>query len=362
MQNDTTFLNVLRAVAAFWVLVMHCFIWGGANLLKLPDPKDAVDLFMVVSGFLMVYTQDRKHLSPASFIGRRFLRIAPSYYLSLAVLLLVWPLHAGGYETFRALSPERWAADVTYDPKTMTLDLPNMLMHVSFLFGLHPNYAFSIMLPDWSLSLEMQFYLVFPLLYLLLRKRSAMLSFALGLASIGLTVMYRKAGLPPFPEPSFLPFKLPVFLVGMLIYEAGRAGFRPLPLLGAAALLFLEARYGQPQFSLLLATLLGAMVICWLTPIPDRALRLMKSKFVSRASDWSYAVYLFHGFVLSIVGSRVLVAALALGWTKPAAVAVMTIVVIALTYGLSAIIFTFVEQPLSQASKLLTRQRSTVSH
>ena len=47
------FINVFRAGAAYWVLCAHCMIWGGWFWLPLPPAKSAVDLFMMISGYLM---------------------------------------------------------------------------------------------------------------------------------------------------------------------------------------------------------------------------------------------------------------------------------------------------------------------
>ncbi len=87
------FLVGIRGLAALWVLVAHCMIWGGWYALPLPDPKIAVDIFMVVSGFLMVHVaQARSARKPPGsksmtyrFWVRRFFRIAPLYYLVLGV-------------------------------------------------------------------------------------------------------------------------------------------------------------------------------------------------------------------------------------------------------------------------------------
>ncbi|MGZ4971449.1 MAG: acyltransferase family protein, partial [Limisphaerales bacterium] len=54
------FLDGLRGGAALWVLVAHCMIWGGWYGVPVPSPKIAVDIFMVVSGFLMVFQYARR--------------------------------------------------------------------------------------------------------------------------------------------------------------------------------------------------------------------------------------------------------------------------------------------------------------
>lgn len=76
--RDTSFLNAFRGAAALWVVVAHCMIWGGVPFNPIPDPKLAVDLFMLLSGFLMLYTVDRSRKDWGRFGLRRFFRLAPA--------------------------------------------------------------------------------------------------------------------------------------------------------------------------------------------------------------------------------------------------------------------------------------------
>ena len=74
MQNNNTgFLDGLRALAAFSVLTCHCMIWSGwpgSGIPLLPGPgmlaKMAVDLFMIISGFLMAYNAEAPRKSRAN--------------------------------------------------------------------------------------------------------------------------------------------------------------------------------------------------------------------------------------------------------------------------------------------------------
>ena len=158
-------LNGFRALAAFWVALAHCSIWTGAGVQ--PNPKIAVDLFMILSGFLMIYTMsERSSVEPAQqwstflrFYVRRFRRIAPAYYLTLIVVVLCAPSFLGGYDQLNNLIADLFA------PLASDYSLSGLLWHFTFLFGLHPIQSSSTMLPDWSLSLEMQFYAVFPLIF-----------------------------------------------------------------------------------------------------------------------------------------------------------------------------------------------------
>ncbi len=78
------FMNAFRTFAAMWVVLAHCILWGEFPL-WFPNPQLAVDLFMMLSGFLMVATvearEHRHRLSAAAtwiaFYLRRFFRLAP---------------------------------------------------------------------------------------------------------------------------------------------------------------------------------------------------------------------------------------------------------------------------------------------
>ena len=84
-----------------------------------------------------------------------------------------------------------------------------------------PSQSEATALPDWSIGLEMQFYAVFPLLLLAYRRINlvvvvccAVLISALAARLFGL---YQVDGLlGRFPEPSFLGFKIQIFVLGSM--------------------------------------------------------------------------------------------------------------------------------------------------
>ena len=161
--KQSPYLDMLRAVAAFWVLCAHCLIWSDNGVFA-PDPKLAVDVFMILSGVLMARTA---RPGVWRFYVRRFLRIAPAYYAALALAVLCAPWFLGGYQALYDAHP----LGATYNPARTTYTLPNLAIHASLLFGVLPRYSFATMLPDWSLSLEWQFYLACPALLWLWRRR-----------------------------------------------------------------------------------------------------------------------------------------------------------------------------------------------
>lgn len=335
---DTSFLNLFRGLAALYVLLAHCGIFAAAG--RLPEPRLAVDLFMILSGFLMMYTVDRSRSGWRSFYVKRLFRLAPAYYLALLLAFLLTEPIMAGYWTFMDLNPAGWPPDRTLPDFTAT----NIALHVTFLFGLFPDYAFATTLPDWSIGLEMQFYAVFPLLYVAYR-RLPVIAFTLVVVASTLCLSYLYARgvsaghLKPFPHPSLLIFRLPVFLAGMLIYKGGLRHMTA----AVAILLLASIDYGW-----IAVTLAAAGVViwwCWTRPVPARFTAFTRSRAVSFLADCSYSVYLLHGIVLSILGSRVFVFLLAQGLSKQAAVAILMLVVVIVTYAVSWVVHRTIEGP-----------------
>jgi len=170
------FINLCRAVAAAWVAFGHCMIWSGWKGLP-TNPKSAVTLFMMISGFLMVENANKRIRSEPmdsyrgrlSFYLRRYFRIAPVYYLALAISVIFAAPLIEGTLSLQSLDPAAWPAGGKYDPSHFGYSPTNIILHTSFLFGLFPNWSLSSLLPDWSLSLEMQFYAAFPFMYTFIR-------------------------------------------------------------------------------------------------------------------------------------------------------------------------------------------------
>jgi len=340
---DTQFLNLFRAIAAFWVVLGHCIAWGGVQ--AFPAPGMAVDLFMVISGFLMVYTVDRARRGDGwvrDFYVRRFFRIAPAYYIALAAVFVLQHQYRAGMEYFQGLNPGGWSADYlasAFPP----IDFVNLIMHVTFLFGLVPQYADSTMLPDWSLGLEMQFYAVFPALYFCARhRRFLVVAICLIIICVaGRMGYYRLAdagAIERFREPSLLLFSLPMFLVGMVIHEAREKGVA-WAVTAVGLLLALELR-AHGASGLTVSVLVALLAGCWLYRL-ELLQRWCRSKLISFASDCSYSVYLTHGFALFLAGPLIFRPELG----KAMALACLTATVIVLSYGASWLSFLYVEKP-----------------
>lgn len=138
-------LDGLRAIAILAVL-WHHFATPISGWEITARGFLGVDLFFIISGFLIVTLLLREHsrngsLSMRGFYIRRFLRIFPPYYLMLLIV---------GITAF--LKPGNTSAAIKHD-------LPYALFYVSNLVPMSSMLAIT-----WSLSVEEQFYLIVPAL------------------------------------------------------------------------------------------------------------------------------------------------------------------------------------------------------
>jgi peptidoglycan/LPS O-acetylase OafA/YrhL len=212
------------ALPPFWVLIGHAMILSGWGLPIISRPDYGVDLFILLSGFLMVFHYElRRAKEPwecpttwRTFWVRRFFRIAPLYYLALALALIAGPHIGHARAEIASVLPQTATPAARYFDRS----LDNVIAHVTFVFGQIPHYAFRTSLPDWSIGLEMAFYLAFPFL-MLAAKRVSMpfAAIAFTALSFGIVKIFHvyTAG---FDEPAFLPLKLNIFFSGMLIAGA----------------------------------------------------------------------------------------------------------------------------------------------
>jgi peptidoglycan/LPS O-acetylase OafA/YrhL len=139
-------IDALRTVAIAFVLVEH---FAPAVGHRITAGYYGVDLFFVISGFLItnILISSRKTFLRAyrDFVGRRTLRIFPIYYLTLAFLFAV------GYQPCR----------------DSILSLATYTYNYAWVHEQLPTSALSHF---WSLAVEEQFYLFWPLFILSFRR------------------------------------------------------------------------------------------------------------------------------------------------------------------------------------------------
>lgn len=315
-----TELEGLRGLAALWVLLYHVGGLAGVQLFFIRSGGLGVDLFILLSGFLMVHQYEQRRASQpwssprtiGHFYLRRFFRIAPLYYLLLIASFLGTPF----LETCVHYITQHSSVFIVGIKDT---SWTNLFLHLSFVFGVLPRYSARSVIPDWTISLEMQFYLIFPLMMLVVL-RFGRFGYAVVTGFTLLLIVAVNLGLSPFtssfPMASFLPLKMHLFLLGMLISAAFHKSVRHGPVLLAVLflpLLPLAEKVHRFHLSWILTDILMAAMLFALTCGGDRAevaLSPLKKSLnawpTQRLGDMSYSVYLVHILLIVPVAALLL--------------------------------------------------------
>jgi peptidoglycan/LPS O-acetylase OafA/YrhL len=148
MINQITFT---RFLAAFIIVFYHM----GENLFKNISPSFeilrknldlGVSYFFVLSGFVMIIAYNNKKVDFKKFMINRLSRIYPTHLLALFLTLLV--------SLFVSIN---YINHYTFDGK-------GFLLQAFLLQAWIPSYSLSWNVPSWSISVELFFYVMFPLL------------------------------------------------------------------------------------------------------------------------------------------------------------------------------------------------------
>ncbi|GMU51995.1 MAG: acyltransferase [Candidatus Xenobia bacterium] len=311
--------DLIRLLAAFQVVQSHATEHLG--LLSMPffaftrqllSYFPGVPIFFFISGYLLTESYQRNPSLRVYFVNRA-LRVFPALYAAFGVTLaLVFWMGAAGQPQFSLEGLALWS-----------------LAQLTFLQFYNPPFlrAFGVGTVNgslWTIPVELQFYLLLPLLV----RRPRWLLMALYLVSLGLQlhVMLHPVGVSELLRCTFLPH-IHMFLAGLAARHLAplwlpRVG-RPLSWLAAYLVLTQLTRLavGENHLLMLISTrLLLPAVILAVAYWP----RLDAEKLLGR-NDISYGVYIYHMLVvntlivLGLTGrwywlALVFVVTTALGW------------------------------------------------
>ena len=332
----------LRALAVLLVLVYHTGLGFHGGFI-------GVDVFLVVSGFLITSLLLREaesgRISLAAFWGRRARRL-----LAASTLVAGTTMLAG----FLLLEPSRiagLAADAVA-AGTFSSNIRFAVTNSDYLSGLALP---SPLLHFWSLALEEQFYLVWPvLLTVALRARSFRRVLAVAVVALGAASLLASALLTR-DNPSFSYYLLPTRAWELLL----GAGLAMLPVAlsripvivrsmlgftGGFAVVFAALQFGHETVFPGLAALVpvlgtAALLVAGQGSLPGRVLSLRPLQWVGARS---YSVYLWHWPVFVIYESR-------FGSLTPVSASLL----IAGSFLLADVTFRFVENPV-RSNKVLS--------
>jgi peptidoglycan/LPS O-acetylase OafA/YrhL len=327
------FLNSVPPTHALLGGITHAFQQGSF----------AVDVFFVISGFIMsyVYTKNFKSSIALKDYGRfmqaRIARLVPVNLVTLGILFVV--LVPFLYTTDKFLSPDgrySWHSALA----TVFLGQGVWVDHRTW------NY------PSWSISTEFYSYLVFPFLVpLFARGRAAALGFgALGLA-IALIIYSKSTGDGP-PTNGLLAFirTLALFVVGMTVNTVykneavQRLASAPLVAVGLGVVLALLIHLVEENFMNVVAVVLVPVIV--LITLHQPVVRDFFSRPLGQTlGRLSYSLYMVHAVVQIIILDRVVGVATKMGYTHPLIGVLLVTIGIGITWIAALLLHRFVEVP-----------------
>ena len=301
-QQNLTFYGIqyLRGVAALMVAYFHL-----AGQLPIYDAwfrdwfagtlnfASGVDIFFVVSGFIMVITSARD--TPWMFLEKRLIRIVPLYWI-ITLFVVAGYLAAPGM--FRTT-----VVNMEYIAKS--------LLFIPYQNPGHDGDIVPLLVPGWSLNFEMAFYVVFAISLLLPLNRRVLLVGLLFSAMLALkSVFWQASTLTAFKF--YLQPRIMEFWLGMAIGELVRLNFHKkfniyvfaaLVVISTISLLVPAAAYAA-QVSILfseVAVVVSAAVLVFAVVGLEAQGAIAKIRWLKGIGDASYSVYLSHIFTFGVV-------------------------------------------------------------
>lgn len=278
-------VQALRALAA-WIVVFHHFMQvffdfkadNGIETLLATRGQVGVDIFFVISGFVIYVSTRNKHLSPPQFLLHRAARIVPAYWLYTAITAAVI----------------YFASDVMPE---YGLSLKGLILSILFIPTENPaGYGYYPILPvGWTLNFEMLFYVVFAA-SLALKRGWRLRGVVLGIVMINTLFAHQPFISNFYTDPIILEFLLGLG-IGAVHFRhgipAGRWWPPGLALASAAALLCVSDPAGLTRF-LAWGVPSALLVIAFIA----MESRIGDNRAVKAMGDWSYSTYLLHVIVL----------------------------------------------------------------
>ncbi len=333
-------IRTLRGVTATTVVVHHVLIQDGQVF-----GQFRVDVFFVLSGFVIALALEASTVSVRDFIVSRVVRIVPLYWL--ATLLVFFGA---------LLKPDLF--------NSTTANIPELLKSLFFIpYRKASGHVFPMLFVGWTLNYEMLFYAASALALWWFRRR---LSFVLAAIALLLAGLFLVANLVHSDDAvvAVLAYdRVLEFPLGFAVWYAWKKGVRiPVALAapGVVAMycLMTWVERAWPDISPLLGNGLPTCLLLMSTlSLEDLLIDSALTRGLLYLGDASYAIYLSHPFVVE--GMRKLIPKVAHGFDvrSPAG---MTLAIVAAS-ALGCAVYRYIDKPLQRLMRRLINVKRLVN-
>lgn len=295
--NTFWYMDSLRWIAILLVLMVHFTLLipyidksiseNIKNLMYIW--QYGVILFFIISSYTLFRSIDlRKENSFKSFYIRRFFRIAPLYYV-----ILIWLFFTTNWVSYYMTNNE-W---ITFS---------NLILHIFFLNGFYKETYNSIIWVEWTIFVEVMFYLILPIIYIY--KKQINKIFILFICISIITFIYLKLNniswllfnsIYKSPLIQFIPFFIWIYIY---IYEKNFEINK----------IFSQNKYLLLLFTFIITILLSYLKIPFIIImtlffllliliIKNNEIKIFNNKLLQFIWKISYSIYLLHFIIINFI-------------------------------------------------------------
>ncbi len=302
-------IDSLRAISVVAVIIYHAKIYFFGHLF-FGGGYYGVDIFFVISGYLITSKifkdMKNKNFSFTNFYLRRARRILPALFLTLLISFIL---------SWFSLMPSQFVDFA----KSVLFTLSFISNYFFYITGLEYGAVSGLLKPilhTWSLGIEEQFYIIFPLLFFLifkyLRNFLLFILIAIFLGSLFFSIIL--SNIDPILNFFILFSRIWELLLGSIIYfiktkinfEVSKNISNTFTLVAINLIffsfMFIYDSHPTPNLKTLIP-LLGASLIIFFYKKEGFLNRLFINKFALGIGLISYSLYLFHYPIFAFVRS-----------------------------------------------------------
>jgi exopolysaccharide production protein ExoZ len=341
------YIDALRGYAILLVIAVHAsqyFSDLSPGVFALANQgARGVQLFFVASAMTLLMSWNARGDGAKAFYIRRFFRIAPMFYISLPIFLIL-----------QGFGPTIYAPD--------GIGLRHVLMAATFTHGFMPDTITSVVPGSWLIADEMIFYAVFPLLMAIRVSFARAVFLTLAATIVCVVIEYRaNAGLARIDDPAWravwadffslwIVNQFPCFLFGLLaarwLEEGGTVRFPAVLVIGASVTAVVVALYPlqiRIVRDISLPVQYGALFAIFALGLSHWRPKALVNPVICWIGKVSYSGYLVH---LAIINGLLPV---------PRENYLETFVCLsAMTIAISSLTFIFIEQPMNRIGHRLS--------
>ncbi|MTI17251.1 acyltransferase [Rhodobacteraceae bacterium RKSG542] len=328
----------LRGVAVLLVLLFHFELFGfTAGFI-------GVDIFFVISGFLMTQIIMRPNFNWSgscilNFYVKRFWRLAPAYYFAAVLAALTIWSTLGGLDFTTITEAFTYSTFFSYNiiaPTHMGYFAPEALLNPFLHF--------------WSLGVEIQFYILWPILLFFIKRTSLKRQIASVFTISVISFIVMSILIIKDPEAAYfsIPARLWEFGVGAIAalltmrdlefkHYSGSVWLYNTSMVVLLLFSFTPANQGWPSPLTLLPVLATGIIIAVGSQSSTRSLNPLNNTLLRRLGKWSYSTYLVH-WPIAVLCTQVL--------TDYADNALVRLAALITSVFLGYLLFKYAEEPL----------------